>query len=248
MNSIPAEWGTAVNVQAMVYGNMGNDCATGPWSEEISVTTGSQPSYFDIVRLETEIVDVETRKKDGKCDVYIVKTGDSLWKIVEEQLDELGQYEEIIEINKDKYPSLIDNPEYLDVGWQLTLPCQEDEEEELGGYTVKVKVVDTDKKPVENAKVTLYSDPKETTTNENGEAVFEDIEKGEHRLVVAYKGQVGEQNLNLKGEVEEFDFTIQIKATNPLTSPMVLTIIGILVLLSAFLFIRMQRLKVKKLG
>ncbi|MDO8518824.1 MAG: pyruvate, phosphate dikinase [Deltaproteobacteria bacterium] len=26
---IPAEWGTAVNVQSMVYGNMGNDCATG---------------------------------------------------------------------------------------------------------------------------------------------------------------------------------------------------------------------------
>ncbi len=29
LNNIPAEWGTAVNVQAMVYGNMGNDCATG---------------------------------------------------------------------------------------------------------------------------------------------------------------------------------------------------------------------------
>ena len=29
INSIPHEWGTAVNVQAMVYGNMGNDCATG---------------------------------------------------------------------------------------------------------------------------------------------------------------------------------------------------------------------------
>ncbi|GJM43245.1 MAG: pyruvate, phosphate dikinase [Gemmatimonadota bacterium] len=29
MNEIPAEWGTAVNVQAMVYGNMGDDCGTG---------------------------------------------------------------------------------------------------------------------------------------------------------------------------------------------------------------------------
>lgn len=29
INSIPAEWGTAVNIQAMVFGNMGNDCATG---------------------------------------------------------------------------------------------------------------------------------------------------------------------------------------------------------------------------
>jgi len=29
MNRIPHEWGTAVNVQSMVYGNMGEDCATG---------------------------------------------------------------------------------------------------------------------------------------------------------------------------------------------------------------------------
>jgi pyruvate,orthophosphate dikinase len=29
INSIPHNWGTAVNVQSMVYGNMGNDCATG---------------------------------------------------------------------------------------------------------------------------------------------------------------------------------------------------------------------------
>ena len=29
LNDIPAAWGTAVNVQAMVFGNMGNDCATG---------------------------------------------------------------------------------------------------------------------------------------------------------------------------------------------------------------------------
>src|SRR5215471_11246951 len=29
LNNIPAEWGTAVNVQAMVFGNKGNDSATG---------------------------------------------------------------------------------------------------------------------------------------------------------------------------------------------------------------------------
>ncbi|NBX67171.1 MAG: pyruvate, phosphate dikinase [Proteobacteria bacterium] len=29
IHNIPAEWGTAVNVQAMVFGNMGDDCATG---------------------------------------------------------------------------------------------------------------------------------------------------------------------------------------------------------------------------
>src|SRR5271169_5423419 len=29
LHDIPANWGTAVNVQAMVFGNMGDDCATG---------------------------------------------------------------------------------------------------------------------------------------------------------------------------------------------------------------------------
>src|SRR3978361_93769 len=29
LHEIPASWGTAVNVQAMVFGNMGTDCATG---------------------------------------------------------------------------------------------------------------------------------------------------------------------------------------------------------------------------
>ncbi|MGA1819545.1 MAG: pyruvate, phosphate dikinase [Thermoplasmatota archaeon] len=29
INGIPSDWGTAVNVQAMVFGNMGDDCATG---------------------------------------------------------------------------------------------------------------------------------------------------------------------------------------------------------------------------
>jgi len=29
LNQIPSSWGTAVNVQSMVFGNMGNDCATG---------------------------------------------------------------------------------------------------------------------------------------------------------------------------------------------------------------------------
>ena len=29
LNQIPSDWGTAVNVQSMVFGNMGNNCATG---------------------------------------------------------------------------------------------------------------------------------------------------------------------------------------------------------------------------
>lgn len=40
LHDIPDEWGTAVNVQSMVFGNMGNDCATGVcFSRDPSVGT-----------------------------------------------------------------------------------------------------------------------------------------------------------------------------------------------------------------
>jgi len=38
---IPAEWGTAVNVQSMVFGNMGEDCATGVAFTRDPATTSS---------------------------------------------------------------------------------------------------------------------------------------------------------------------------------------------------------------
>jgi pyruvate,orthophosphate dikinase len=43
LNQIPAEWGTAVNVQSMVFGNMGNDCATG-----VVFTRDPSDGYNDI--------------------------------------------------------------------------------------------------------------------------------------------------------------------------------------------------------
>ena len=44
LNNIPAEWGTAVNVQSMVFGNMGDDCATGvAFTRDPS--TGENTSY-----------------------------------------------------------------------------------------------------------------------------------------------------------------------------------------------------------
>src|SRR3546814_12072574 len=40
LHSIRAEWGTAVNLQAMVFGNMGDDCASGvPFSRAPSSVT-----------------------------------------------------------------------------------------------------------------------------------------------------------------------------------------------------------------
>jgi len=50
--------------------------------------------------------------------VYVVKEGDSLWKIAEKKLGNGGRYEEIIELNKKNMP----DENNLYVGMRLTLP------------------------------------------------------------------------------------------------------------------------------
>jgi len=48
LNNIPGHWGTAVNVQSMVYGNMGEDCATGVAFTR-NPATGEQEMYGEFL-------------------------------------------------------------------------------------------------------------------------------------------------------------------------------------------------------
>ena len=121
----------------------------------------------------------------------------------------------------------------------------EEKEEELKkvGYDVKIKVVDTDKKAVKGAKVTLFSKPIEARTDKDGVALFKNVEPGEHRVVISYKWQTGEQKINLQEnmEVDEIDFTIQIKPTNPFLNPWVIGVIAVLVLTLVGVTLRAKR-------
>jgi pyruvate, orthophosphate dikinase len=56
INRIPDEWGTAVNVQRMVFGNMGEDCATGVAFSRDEVTGAPQPSGDFLVNAQGEDV------------------------------------------------------------------------------------------------------------------------------------------------------------------------------------------------
>lgn len=113
---------------------------------------------------------------------------------------------------------------------------------QVQGYSVQVKVVDNNLNPVEGAKVTIHSKVQETYSDSNGIAKFEGVEPGDHRIVIAYKNQVGEQSVTLTGDtVQQFDFTIQIKHTNPFLSWQVITVIGVLILIIVFLVFRSRR-------
>ena len=104
-------------------------------------------------------------------------------------------------------------------------------------YDVRVSVVDTNKKPVEGAKVTLYSEPITKYTDKNGIVVFENVSAGKHKIVVEHKGQIGESNVVLSGQMETFGFQITLAPTNPFTQPKVIVIIGVLVLIIGFLLV-----------
>ncbi len=53
---------------------------------------------------------------------YTVVQGDSLWTIAERFLGSGSRYTELVEANKDKYPSLLKNPNLIYPGWVLTIP------------------------------------------------------------------------------------------------------------------------------
>jgi LysM repeat protein len=53
---------------------------------------------------------------------YTVVRGDSLWRIASRFLGTGTRYWDLVEANKDRYPSLAKNPDLIHPGWVLTIP------------------------------------------------------------------------------------------------------------------------------
>ncbi len=98
LNNIPADWGTAVNVQSMVFGNMGDDCATGvAFTRDPS--TGENYFYGEfLVNAQGEDVVAGIRTPQP---INRVKDKDGLLPSMEEVMPEcyrqLAQIREILE-------------------------------------------------------------------------------------------------------------------------------------------------------
>ena len=92
MNQIPEEWGTAVNVQAMVYGNMGNNSATGVAFSRDAATGENifNGEYLINAQGEDVVAGVRTPQQ-------ITVEGSRRWAALQ------GISEEV---RRDKYPSL----------------------------------------------------------------------------------------------------------------------------------------------
>ncbi len=83
LNQIPSEWGTAVNVQSMVFGNMGNDCATGVVFTR-NPSDGSDDIYGEyLINAQGEDVVAGTRTPQ-----YITKKAKNDAKVKEASMEE----------------------------------------------------------------------------------------------------------------------------------------------------------------
>ncbi len=83
LNQIPAEWGTAVNVQSMVFGNMGDNCATGVVFTR-NPSDGSNEIYGEyLINAQGEDVVAGTRTPQ-----YITKKARKNAKVEEPSMEE----------------------------------------------------------------------------------------------------------------------------------------------------------------
>ena len=101
---------------------------------------------------------------------------------------------------------------------------EQEEKEEL--YRLTITVIDQDGNPVEGAEVTIFSDPVTTFTDVNGIAFFDKIAKGEHKVLISYENQSGEQVINLTGDQEDVEFTIKISPEDNTINTITFLIIG----------------------
>ena len=65
----------------------------------------------------------DEKKEEAKTVEYTVVSGDCLSAIAGSQMGDSSRWPEIVELNKDKYPSLVSNPNLIYPGWTLTLPA-----------------------------------------------------------------------------------------------------------------------------
>jgi pyruvate,orthophosphate dikinase len=97
LHDIPANWGTAVNVQAMVFGNMGDDCATGVCFTR-DPSTGLNEFYGEyLVNAQGEDVVAGIRTPRPLSQVYAKPGEVSMEKALPEAYAELNKVRDVLE-------------------------------------------------------------------------------------------------------------------------------------------------------
>ncbi|MDA0902533.1 MAG: pyruvate, phosphate dikinase, partial [Proteobacteria bacterium] len=97
LHDIPAEWGTAVNIQSMVFGNMGEDCATGVAFTR-NPSTGDKSFYGEyLINAQGEDVVAGIRTPQNITKKDRVESGSDLLSM-EESMPQI--YQQLVDVYK----------------------------------------------------------------------------------------------------------------------------------------------------
>lgn len=113
---------------------------------------------------------------------------------------------------------------------------------DLSGHELEVIVKDENGNDIENAKVTLYSEPQVSYTNADGVAKFTNIDPVVHRIVVEYGDQVYEKEIDLS-EYNTSDITILLDVPNIAQTSVVPIMLLSLLIVTAIGFVVLKRRK-----
>ena len=108
LHNIPAEWGTAVNVQAMVFGNRGEDCATGVAFTR-NPSTGANEFYGEyLVNAQGEDVVAGIRTPQHLTLAGKKASGSNLPAMEEVMPEVFGELQKVRRILEDQYRDMQD--------------------------------------------------------------------------------------------------------------------------------------------
>ena len=100
---------------------------------------------------------------ESKTSEYTVASGDCLSAIAGRLLGDMSRWPEIVELNKDKYPSLASNPNLILVGWNLTIPGAKGTEKDTNTKDTNTKDTNTN-----SNNTTVASNNNNSTSGNNG--------------------------------------------------------------------------------
>lgn len=130
MNDIPASWGTAVNIQAMVFGNMGNDSGSGVAFTR-DAATGENVFYGEYLI-----------NAQGEDVVSGARTPEPIAQLADENPKIYGQLEKVRKILEKHYRDMLDVEFTIQQGKLYMLQCRVGKRTAFAAIKIAVDMVD----------------------------------------------------------------------------------------------------------
>ena len=139
LNDIPGSWGTAVNVQAMVFGNMGDDCGTGVAFTR-NPSTGEKKLYGEYLM-----------NAQGEDVVAGIRTPNPIAQLADDMPEVYKQFTEIEQTLEDHYRDMQDMEYTIEGGKLFMLQTRDGKRTATAALKIAVDLVNEGKLTKEEA-------------------------------------------------------------------------------------------------